>query len=341
MKLASEFIHTPGVHCGTTALRDLLHHCGLDLSEAMCLGLGSGLGFYYFRNLRGDMPSHLFYGRTLTLEHDLCAHVALDFEEGADDDADRAWRAAKDWIDRGVPLLLHVELSALPYYHTRTPFPGHRVVLAGYDDARRVAFLADTQFPGLQEVSYDALRAARTAQIPPIPLRNEWLAIRPTLRRASATDAVIAALRDNALAMDLDRAPHQAIMGMELLAEDFENWADAPDWTLCSKFGYQNVEVRGTGGGFFRKMYAQFLREVEDPAKFAWVETMNERLRAAQLAETMEQIADEWSAFGRLLQRIAAEQDRAAFADASRAMRRLAMREENFWGKVLDTVGRE
>ncbi len=331
MKLVSEFIHTPGVHCGTTALRDLLHHSGLDLSEAMCLGLGSGLGFYYFRNLRGDMPSHLFYGRTLTLERDLCAHLALDFEEGADDDADRAWRAAQAWIDRGVPLLLHVELSALPYYHTRTPFPGHRVVLAGYDDARRVAFLADTQFPGLQEVSYDALRAARTVQIAPIPLHNEWLAIQPTRAPRALGDAVLAALRDNALAMDLDRAPHQAIMGMELLAEDFENWADAPDAVLCAKFGYQNVEVRGTGGGFFRKMYAQFLREAE---------TMDERLREANLAETMEQIAEEWSAFGRLLQHIAAEQDRAAFGDASRAIRRLAMREENFWGKVLDTMGR-
>jgi Butirosin biosynthesis protein H, N-terminal len=148
MKLVSNFHHTPGIHCGSTALRDVLRHRGMDLSEAMCFGLGSGLGFYYFRNLAGGMPSHLFYGRTLTLEHDLCAHLALDFAEGVDDDADRAWQTAQEWIDRGVPLLLHVELSQLPYYNTRTPFPGHRVVLAGYDDARRVAFLADT-VPGL------------------------------------------------------------------------------------------------------------------------------------------------------------------------------------------------
>ena len=312
-------------------MRDLLRSVGLDVSEAMCLGLGSGLGFIYFRNPRGTPPSRIFYGRTTALEHDLCAHLALDFEEGADDDADHAWRAAKDWIDRGVPLLLHVELSQLPYYHTRTPFPGHRVVLAGYDDAHRVAFLADTDFPGLQEVSYETLVAARSAQIAPIPLHNEWLAIEPTRRHVPVADAVIVALRDNALAMDLDRAPHQGVMGMETLAEDFGNWADAPDAALCAKFGYQNIEVRGTGGGFFRRMYAQFIREAE---------TMDGRLGAVKLAETMEQIAEEWSAFGRLLQRIAAEQDRAAFGDASRAIRRLAMREENFWGRVLDTIGR-
>jgi Butirosin biosynthesis protein H, N-terminal/Domain of unknown function (DUF4872) len=330
MTIVSGFQHTPGIHCGSTALRDLLRFNGIDLSEAMCFGLGSGLGFYYFRSARNTSPSHLFFGRTATLEHDLCAHLAFDFEEGTDDDVDRAWRAAKEWIDRGVPLLLHVELSQLPYYNTRTPFPGHRVVLAGYDDARRVALLADTQFPGLQEVSYDALRASRIATIPPIPLHNEWLAIKSTPRRASTMDAVTAALRDNALGMNLDRAPHRAIMGMETLAEDFENWGDAADWAVCAKFGYQNIEVRGTGGGFFRRMYAQFLREVE---------LIDECLRAARLAEAMEEIAGEWSEFARLLKRIAAEKDRAAFGEASRAIRRLAMREENFWGKVLDVVG--
>jgi hypothetical protein len=329
MKTVAGFQHTPGVHCGSTALRDLLHQIGIDLSEPMCFGLGSGLGFYYLRDPRGTMPSHMFHGRTLTLEHDLCAHLALDFEQGANDDADCAWQTAKEWIDRGVPLLLNVELSQLPYYNTRTPFPGHRIVLAGYDDARRVAFLADTQLPGLQEVSYDTVRAARAADI---SLRHEWLAIKPTKDPVPLAGAVVSALRDNALGMNLDRAPHQAIMGMELLAEDFENWGDAPDWRWCAKFGYQIIEVRGTGGGFFRKMYADFLREAE---------ALDERLRAAKLAETMDGIANEWSEFARLLQRIATEQDRAAFADASRAIRRLAMREETFWGKVLDTIGRE
>jgi len=338
MKIVSGFQHTPGVHCGSTGLRDLLRHIGLDLTEAMCFGLGSGLAFYYLRGARGDLPSHQFRGRTTTLEHDLCVHLRLDFEEGTDDDADSAWSTAKAWIDRDVPLLLSVELSQLPYYSTRTPFPGHRVALAGYDDARGVAFLADTHFPGLQQVSYGALRAAHTAHI---PLCNEWLAVKPTKDPAPLADAVIAALRENALGMNLDRAPHHGITGMELLAEDFGNWGDAPDWKWCAKFACQLIDGRGSGGGFFRKMYTEFLREITNPAQSMWAEALYERLRAAQLAETMESIANEWSEFARRLQHIATKQDRAAFADASRAIRRLAMREENFWGKVLDTVGRE
>lgn len=339
MKLVSNFTHTPGVHCGSTALSDLLRYIGLDYSEAMCFGLGSGLGFYYFRDPRGGSPSHLIHGRTLDLERDACTHLALDFEEGADDDADRAWQTARDFIDRDIPVLLHVELSQLPYYHARTPFPGHRVVLAGYDDTRRIAFLADTKFPGLQEVSYENLHAARTAQIEPLPLRNEWLAIkRPPLPHPPLTkgragvgsgilamtlqDAIRAALRDNARGMVLDRAPHQGIMGMETLAEDFENWGDANDWVVCALIAYQNIEVRGTGGGFFRKMYAQFLREAQ----------------MVEFAQTLDEIANGWSTFAQLLKHIAGKKDRMGFAEASRTIRRLALREENFWGKVLDAV---
>jgi hypothetical protein len=345
MKLIPNFTHTPGAHCGSTAMRDLLRYTGLDVSEAMCLGLGSGLGFLYFRNPRGESPSRLFFGRTVNFEREACAHLALDFEEGADDDADRAWQTVKNFVDRDIPVLLHLELSQLPYWNTRTPFPGHRAILVGYDDARQVAFLADTHFPGLQQVSYDALRAARATKIPPLPLHNEWLAIKSrglevgrwmldvgsdsarqsvqSPRKASNLQSPInAALCDNARAMVIDRAPHFGIMGMETLAEDFETWGDTPDWELCARWGYQNIAVRGTGGGFFRALYAQFLRDAN----------------LLERAATMDEIAREWEAFAALLKQIADEKNRALFADASRAMRRLAMREEIFWGRVLDTT---
>ena len=45
---------------------------------------------------------------------------------------------------------------------------------------------------------------------------------------------------------------------MEWLANDFETWSDAPDWDWCARFAYQVMERRGTTGGLFRKMYAQY-----------------------------------------------------------------------------------
>ncbi len=328
MRLVNGFQHIPGIHCGSTALRDMLHYIGLEYSESVCLGLGGGLSFLYYQSPTGKPVSRLLYGRTISLERDLCVHHNLVFREGTADDPRTAWQEARAWIDRDVPVLLHVELSLLPYYRTRTPFPGHRVLLVGYDDDRETAFLADTAFPDLQTVSYDTLASARSAKIQPIPLHNEWMVIErtpPDMLRP-LPNAVRHALRANALGMNLDRAPHQGIMGMESVAEDLSRWGDLPDWEVCARFAYQNIEVRGTGGGMFRKMYAEYLQQVEP---------LDQELQAAGLAALMSELADEWSALGSLFQRTAVEGGRSLFQDAGRAMRRLAAREEYFWGRVL------
>ncbi len=329
MKIVQGFRHERGNHCGSTSMRDLLRHVGLDLSEAMCFGLGSGLGFYYFNDLPG--VSRFFHGRTATLERDLCRHLGVEFEEGTDDDAEHAWQVARAFIKRDVPMLLNVELSLLPYYNTRTPFPGHRVVLAGYDDARDIAFIADNAFQALQEVPSAALSAARSADIASalFPLRNDWLIVQPTRAPRARVDAVRDALRENARGMLSNAVPFGGIGGMEMLAAEFAGWGDTPDWEFCARFGYQIIERRGTGGSAFRKMYAQFLREAE---------ALDARLGAANLAAAMEEIAVEWSRLAQWLRGISNEKARARFVEAGQAMRRLAVREREFWERVRTLV---
>jgi len=329
MKLVSGLRHTRGNHCGSTAMRDLLHCAGLDLSEAMCFGLGSGLGFHYFRHLPDTVISHFFHGRTGTLERDLCRHLALDFAEGLDDDPEHAWRAARVSVDADVPVLLNVELTRLPYYNSRTPFPGHRVVLAGYDDARSVAFLADNAFEALQEISFDALRDARYAPVASslFPLRNQWLVVKSARAHMPLAEAICAALRENARAMLNEGNPYAGIVGMQTLADDWVNWGDSPDWQFCARFGYQIIERRGTGGGAFRKMYAEYLREAQDliPA-----------LRAAKLPDALAEIAGAWTAFALRLKRVSDEKDRARWAEPSTLIRRVAQDESRFWHRVLE-----
>lgn len=327
MKIVSHFDHTRGNHCGSTALRDLLHCVGLDLSEAMCFGLGSGLGFHYFANLPHTGVSHFFHGRTGTLERDLCRHLALDFDEGEDDDADHAWRAARAFIDADVPVMLNVELSRLPYYHSRTPFPGHRVVLAGYDDTRAVAFLADNAFDALQEISLEALRAARYAPVAStlFPLRNQWLVVKSARAHTPLADAIRVALAENARALLAAPDSYSGIAGMRTLADDLPNWRAAPDGAFCARFGYQIIERRGTGGGAFRKMYAAYLREADAHAP---------ELGVARWADAMAEIADAWTEFALLLKRISDEPDAEGFARARDALHRLAQREEAFWRGV-------
>lgn len=322
MKIVANFYHTRGNHCGSTSMRDLLHCVGLALSEALCFGLGSGLGFHYFARLPHTGISYFFHGRTGTLERDLCRHLALDFAEGTDDVPEHAWCVARAFVDADVPVMLNVELSRLPYYNSRTPFPGHRVVLAGYDDARAIAFLADNAFDTLQEISFEALRDARYAPIAStlFPLRNYWLVVRAAHNHTPLEQAIRAALRENARTMLQTRDANSGIVGMKTLADDLMNWAKAPDWQFCARFGYQIIERRGTGGGAFRTMYAKYLREAD-----AFVSGL------AQWADAMAEIADRWTAFALALKCVSEEGDRARFGEARDILCDLIAREERFW----------
>ena len=44
-KLIENWVHIPGVHCGSVTLRDVVTYYGYPWSEPMCFGIGGGLGF--------------------------------------------------------------------------------------------------------------------------------------------------------------------------------------------------------------------------------------------------------------------------------------------------------
>ncbi len=324
------FKHQTGVHCGSTAMSDLLRFYGHDYSEGLCFGLGAALSFIYVRGSK-LYPTRQIMGRTLTLEPDLCRHHGIPHEWHTEDDPSRAWETVHDQVAQGNPVLLQADLSQLDYYNTRTPFTLHRVVLVGYDDETETAYLADTDFPDLQEVSYDSLRRARNSQIPPFPTQNAWMSLDATRPAVSLPEAMRSAMIENARRMLKGDRGYGGIENMFEWADELPFWAEqTEDWVWCVRFAYQVVERRGTGGGFFRRLYAQFLQEVETRIPAA---------AEAHLANEMYGIAQNWSDLGMALKQISEEKDPAAMETVAPAARKIALREQHFYGHALKTVG--
>ena len=164
------YTHTPGHHCGSTALRNLLAFHGVEISEEMAFGLGAGACFYYV-TLEDASPSRWFNGRTARLEEnfDELTGAALElrtFEEGDGD----AWEAARAEVDAGNPVLLLTDLYYLDHYGNSAHFPGHAVVLAGYDE--EVAHLSDTGFEELQTTRPREPRPGPPQLPPRLPARR-------------------------------------------------------------------------------------------------------------------------------------------------------------------------
>jgi len=281
------YVHTPGHHCGSTALRNLLAFHGTEISEEMAFGLGAGACFYYV-TIEGSSPSRWFNGRTARLEEnfDRLTGAALElrtFEPGDDG----AWSAARAEIDAGRPALLLTDLYYLDHYGNSAHFPGHAVVLAGYDD--ELAHLSDTGFEQLQTTRLENLDRARHSDHPAYPLAGHMFTASAEVSPERLREAVPAAIEAAARAMLEPEFPgFSGLDAVRRLAEEAGSWPEvAEDWQWCARFGYQVIERRGTGGGAFRPMYARFLEEagrpeapLADEAAVAWT-GLAEAFRAA------------------------------------------------------------
>jgi len=303
------FVHTPGNHCGSTALRNLLAFHGVEISEEMAFGLGAGAGFYYLA-MEDASPSRWFNGRTARLEESFreLTGAALELRTFAAEDGEGAWGAAREEVDAGNPALLLTDIYYLDHYGNSAHFPGHAVVLAGYD--ADVARLSDTGFEELQTTRLENLARARHSAHPAYPLEGHMFTVGEEIDRERLQAAVPRAIERAAQEMlEPPFGPFAGLPALERLAAEAGAWPEAvEDWQWCARFAYQVIERRGTGGGCFRLMYSRFLAEAghEEAALAAeaaarWTELAEAFKAASESDEPQPQL---WQAVGEGAERV-------------------------------------
>lgn len=327
MAVIRGWIHEPGRHCASAALHDVMTFHGRPLSEAMCFGLGRGLGVIFVKS-EFLKPTLYMMPRAATLEGDFFETLRIPFTWRIDEDCDRVWNVTRSWIDRGVPMLLRTDLFHLAYYNSKIHFAGHVVVLWGYDEAKGEAYLSDTHWPGLQTVTLENLRKARYVPVPPIPITNHFFEVEPPASLPPLDEVLPGTVRRQAEAMlagsDLPGAV--GVAGIRAFAEELDRWGEAPDWKWAARYAYQVIEKRGTGGGAFRNLYRDFLVEAE---------AILAPLRGGRFAERMDEIARTWSELAGGMKETSESEEASIARRARPAALRVADLEERFWTDLL------
>jgi hypothetical protein len=303
--------HVPGNHCGSTALRNVLAFHGLEVSEEMALGLGAGVCFYYVV-FDGQSPSRFTNGRVGKLEEQFVELTGVELRMDTADDPDDSWTLAREAVDSGRPVILISDLYYLDHYGTSAHFPGHAVVLAGYDD--EVAYLSDTAFGELQTTRLENLAKARHGKHPIFPLAGHMFSVPEgeTLHdpRDAAPRAIERAVRQM---LEPELGDFQGLPALERLAAEVGDWPEATgDWQWCARFNYQVIERRGTGGGNFRRMYARFLEEAGYEESSLAADAAE---RWTQLAETLREASESDEPQPELWSRIGTEAKRVRDAE--------------------------
>src|SRR5215218_525250 len=260
--IVPRYRHMPGNHCGSTALRNLLGFHGTEISEEMAFGLGAGACLYYVV-LDEHSPSRFTNGRAARLEENFLELTEAPLRLRTESDPDAAWRMAREAVDGGRPVLLLTDLYYLDHYGRSAHFPGHAVVLAGYDE--ELAWLSDTAFEDLQTTSLESLKEARHAQQPIFPLEGHAIDLPEGVelsRDQLLAHAPRAIERAASQMLEPPLGEFEGVPALRRFAAEVGDWPEAAeDWQWCARFLYQVIERRGTGGGNFRKMYAHFLDE--------------------------------------------------------------------------------
>ncbi len=188
------------------------------------------------------------------------------------------------------------------------------------DGAGGTVLLADSEFADLQRLPAGRLREAMTSTHV-VPLANRFLAVTdpdPAREFAPAARAAVARTADYMLEPeraggngDVDGVAGDGgarswgpgthgVPGIYAMARDLPSWTDLPDPAWTARFAYQNIERRGTGGGAFRRLFAEFLATAGDAVGDL----------PADASDRMAGIADDWTALADLLRRASEDDDR-------------------------------
>jgi hypothetical protein len=279
-----QITHTPGRHCASTALANLTRFHNVPLSEPMCFGLGEGLGIFYL-TIPGGKPSRMIAVRSLAFEQQFFNNLGMSFQWNQHADPLESEKALKEALDAGLPAIIQTDIYYLPYYQSKTHFAGHLINVWGYDDAEQVFHVTDTERTEVYAVPYEAMRRARYCRVPPFPMDGNLFAPSSIQIPTNLGDRIWQAVQSNSRRLLENDSPFDGLQALRQWRDEVGAWTELPDWQWAARFAYQTIMKRGTGGGGFRLMYADFL---EEGAEHTAV------LREKKLAPQMRAVGKAW-----------------------------------------------
>ncbi|GAA1566205.1 BtrH N-terminal domain-containing protein [Actinomadura kijaniata] len=247
-------------HCETTALGVLLRHQGLDLSEPMLFGLGSGLSFIYWDSKSMDFP---FLGgrvKPFELTRNLATALRLELLVQETTSPHKAWENVRASLDAGRPVGLQLDSYHLDYFSSKVHFGGHVVAMYGYDD--HDAYLVDTDRQGgAVSTGLAGLARARAAR-GPMAARHRSFTLTVPRDVPSLGDRIVPAITacaDAFLNPPIANLGHRGVDKAGKLVRTWLQRTDAPERDLPQ--AALLMEKAGTGGALFRNLYRDFLDE--------------------------------------------------------------------------------
>lgn len=331
--METNFAHHQSAHCENGVASNLLKHNGLNISEPMVFGIGSGLFFVYLPILRVNYAPAISY-RPMpgSIFNKAAKRLGLKIKRQKFSSEANAIKALDENLKNNIPSGLQVGVYNLTYFpdEYRFHFNAHNLVVYGKTDTDYL--ISDPIMENVTTLTHDELRKVRFAKGAFAPRGQIYYPIKVPLH-VDLKEAIIKGIKDTCSNM-LAPVPIIGVRGIRLVAKLIKKWPVKEGTKKANHYLAQIVRMQeeiGTGGGGFRFIYAAFLQE-------AAVILGNDELQTLSLEMTA--IGDLWRDFAVEASRV--YKNRSTKVDVynllSEELLAIADREEVFFKKLKKAI---
>jgi hypothetical protein len=308
-----DFTHRQSAHCESGVCSNLLYHYGLNISEAMAFGIGSGLFFGYLPFIRiNKLPLTTYRCEVGGIFKRVAKRLGCRVRW----QTFRSPQNAMDALDRqlalGIPVACRTGGYWLPYFPPafRFHFNMHNLVVMGKDGDDYI--ISDPVFPDPERCPRSDLLKARFAKGAMAPKGAMYYLEAVPQEAAALSQAARKGIREVCRRMLSTPGPFMGIRGIRYLAGQVRKWPKKLGEDKALLYVGQLIRMQeelGTGGAGFRFMYGAFLQEAADLLSIP---------RLVEISKTITDVGDRWRKFAVLGGRLC--KGRASAGDTYDAM---------------------
>ncbi|MHA1965642.1 MAG: BtrH N-terminal domain-containing protein [Candidatus Thorarchaeota archaeon] len=293
-RIMLDFEHLPGgKNCMTSSLWKLLNHMGHKISEEMLVGIGSGLGFIYWKMKQMPTPfvGGMNGGRFPTILGLAVDRLGGEWKVLKSSSVKNAHKHLRATLEMDQPALVCADLGFLDYLSLGGDdhFGMHTILVYGIDENKDEAHVSD-RFATPIPIPLTRLQKARASEYHPFPAKNKMMQVSMPEETIPLQEIIPLAIRENADFMLNPPISNMGAGGIMRWKKELRMYPKIlPDnrtimQALIEHFVY--IEVGGSGGSLFRRMYSQFLKEASKVMK-------DSELQKVSLL--YDSICDDWS----------------------------------------------
>ena len=331
--MTTDFKHYQSAHCENGVASNLLKHNGLNISEPMIFGIGSGLFFVYLPFIKvNHAPAFSYRPLPGSIFGKVAKRLGIKIKRQKFSGSQSAVEALDKNLKNNIPSGLQVGVYNLTYFPDdyRFHFNAHNLVVYGKEGNDYL--ISDPVMETVTTLSAEDLDRVRFAKGAFAPKGQMYYPIHIPKNldfKKAITIAIKATCRDM-----LAPVPIVGVRGIRMVARQIRKWPVKMGARKANHYLAQIVRMQeeiGTGGGGFRFIYAAFLQE-------ASVILDNPKLK--ELSFEMTEIGDMWRDFAveaaRVYKKRSSQPD--VYNMLADQLTTIANREEVFFKKLRKSI---